>query len=195
MPTSTGIFTPEEAVPQHYPHSEVLAVKLTHAIFDKRKPVLDFGCGDAYYLKQLFDHDFGVFGFDGHLPQHSYMPTFDDIYQADLSQEFNFTGVRRTIRGQVLSLEVGEHIPQEFQDTFIDNLVRHCDSKMVISWAMPGQNGIGHVNCQTNDYIIKQVTKRGFAYNEPQTNYLRDGVEMHVNYFKNTIMVFDKIKG
>jgi hypothetical protein len=111
-----------------------------------------------------------------------------------LQQDLSDMGMSAFIKGQVLCLEVGEHIPLEYEQIFIDNVCRHCDSRMVLSWAIPGQGGIGHVNCRDNDYIIAQIARRGFVFNQLLTDYLRDDIEMGVRYFKDTLMVFDKVK-
>jgi 2-polyprenyl-3-methyl-5-hydroxy-6-metoxy-1,4-benzoquinol methylase len=46
----------------------------------------------------------------------------------------------------ILSLEVGEHIPHQLEDVFIGNLVRHAKKGIILSWAVPGQEGHHHVN-------------------------------------------------
>jgi hypothetical protein len=180
----TGIWSNIEAKPENYPYSEVLADKLLN-IFAPREWVIDFGCGDGYYLHSLKLNGFDcVIGIEGHI--NPSRPKF--IFNADISQPRQYP-----FHGQVMSLEVGEHIPVEFEQNYIDNLSRHCASRMVISWAVPGQNGIGHVNCRENSYVIDQMEKRGLKLNDKVTAYLREGIEMHVRYFENTLMVFDKV--
>ena len=39
----------------------------------------------------------------------------------------------------VMSLEVAEHIPQDYEAIFIDNIVRHAREGVVLSWAVPGR--------------------------------------------------------
>lgn len=176
----TGIWT--DATPNSYPKSLKLA-EMLWGILDHSKWIIDFGCGDGYYLNYLNTHNVPlVIGFDGYKSVDK-----DFVFESDLSKPRNFP-----VRGQVLSLEVGEHIPVQYEQTFIDNLCRHCDSRLVLSWALPGQNGHGHVNCRPNEYVIEQVEQRGFKFHIHQTNFLRSDIEMHVSYFKTTLMVFDK---
>jgi len=52
-----------------------------------------------------------------------------------------------------ICFEVAEHIPKQFETTYLNNLIKHCKKGIVISWAIVGQKGIGHVNCQNNDYV------------------------------------------
>ncbi|XP_064114145.1 uncharacterized protein LOC135220693 [Macrobrachium nipponense] len=88
----------------------------------------------------------------------------------------------------VLSLEVGEHIPQEKEQTFIDNLVQHTCKGVVLSWAVVGQGGYNHVNTRNNDYIQQQMEKRGLALDTEASQNLRKKVS--VSWFKNTLMVY-----
>ena len=62
----------------------------------------------------------------------------------------------------IISLEVGEHIPQKYEQTFLDNIARHAGKGIILSWAPPKQGGHGHVNCQPFEYIVDQLEKRGF---------------------------------
>jgi len=182
MISPTGVWSPAEAQEQNYPKSEKLAKNIT-SILHRRVYVIDFGCGDGYYLKYLSDNGFKyVIGVDGiKSTDHKF------IMESDLSVSRSFPW-----RGYVLSLEVGEHIPKQYEQVFIENLCRHCSQRMIISWALPGQRGLGHVNCQPNEYIIGEIEKRGFKFNKNVTDFLRADIEQHVSYFKNTLMVFDK---
>ncbi|CAL4114078.1 unnamed protein product [Meganyctiphanes norvegica] len=87
-----------------------------------------------------------------------------------------------------VSLEVGEHIPKESEDVFIDNIARHACKGIVLSWAVPGQNGQGHINNQYNKHVIKQLEKRGFEHALSSQTFLRKAVLLP--WFINTIMVF-----
>jgi hypothetical protein len=53
-----------------------------------------------------------------------------------------------------------------------------------------GQGGLGHVNCQNNDYIKGELIKRNFECCEDILNNLRDISKL--SWFKNTIMLFKK---
>jgi hypothetical protein len=77
-----------------------------------------------------------------------------------------------------LSLEVGEHIPREFEATFLDNVCRHCLVGTVISWADPGPLGIGHVNCHSNDYLERQFADRGLLRQHDLESSLRQAASL-----------------
>jgi tryptophanyl-tRNA synthetase len=93
----------------------------------------------------------------------------------------------------VLSLEVGEHIPEEYEEVFIQNLVTHANDMLVISWGIPGQLGLGHVNCRENSYIIGKIMENGFRYDERWSGILRRTARLP--WFKKTLMVFHREKG
>jgi tryptophanyl-tRNA synthetase len=90
----------------------------------------------------------------------------------------------------VLSLEVGEHIPAQYEQTFIDNLINSSREYIVLSWAVENQPGIGHVNCRNNDFVISEFQKRGLDYSKGSSEYLRE--HSTLPWFKNTLMVFIK---
>ncbi len=181
--TSTGIWGPEEVKKGGYPHNDSLVSKLAK-VFSTSEVIRDFGCGDAYYITKLQEHGYKVFGYDGFIPKANKIS--DRCMTIDLSKH-----IPVMFRGQVLSLEVGEHIPAEFEDVFLDNLVSACSSRMVLSWAIPGQGGLGHVNCHNNAHVIKKMAKRGFYLNVFLTDFLRQNTPMEVKYFEKSIMVFD----
>ncbi len=39
--------------------------------------------------------------------------------------------------GNVISLEVAEHLQAEDEDVYLENLVSYCSSRMLLSWALP----------------------------------------------------------
>jgi hypothetical protein len=162
-------------------------MKLSTAIvrlFDKHafNSVLDLGCGMGDYSRLLQVNKFEVHAYDGNPNTPELSSGIGKV--ADLSQPFD---CEQKIDA-VLSLEVGEHIPAEFEQTFIDNLVVNKPEMVVLSWAIPGQIGDGHVNCRSNSYIEEQMKLRGYMINNPLTYHLRHHSTLW--WFRNTIMVF-----
>lgn len=94
------------------------------------------------------------------------------------------------VRDYVVSLEVGEHIPQEYESTFIQNLINAKEKGIILSWAIPNQPGRGHVNCRSNEYIRDRFHRYGLKSNYEKEDLLRNAATM--DYFKNTIMVFEQ---
>merc|ERR1719273_2352837 len=64
-----------------------------------------------------------------------------------------------------ISLEVAEHIPAKYEKIFLSNLVRHAKTGIIMSWAVPGQDGYGHINNQPKSYVIQSMKKLGFDVN------------------------------
>lgn len=98
------------------------------------------------------------------------------------------------IKGNVLSLEVFEHIPPQYSNIFLNNITSHCNDILIMSAAIPNQGGNGHVNEVENSYIIERVTNRGFEYLIEDTLSIREVVENHCCYFRKSLLIFKKIK-
>lgn len=148
------------------------------------KSLYDFGCGTGDYAKEIIDNNIVCKAYDGNPYTNELTNGIGEVL--DLSIPFQLDKF-----DCVLSFEVGEHIPVEYEQTFIDNLVNHSNSKIILSWAIEGQGGTGHVNCRNNDYIIKELIKRNFKYDQVASFNLRSYVT-NALWFYNTIMVFNK---
>lgn len=178
-----GIWDVNTAIWGHV-HSLALAKGLND-VLDKSKSVIDLGCGIGFYSEYLEKRGHSVYSYEG-TPGIEAIALTRPIYPIDLSSYNEFGN-----KGQVICLEVGEHIPEEFEDVFIDNITKACDSTLIISWAIHGQGGDGHVNCRDNDYIIRKIEEKGFTYDPASSNYLRAHAS-NCTWFKNTIMVFGR---
>jgi hypothetical protein len=60
---------------------------------------------------------------------------------------------------------------------------------LILSWAIPGQTGNGHVNLRLNEYIINTINNYKFKHNEQLSQRLKKSSKLW--WFKNTIMVFE----
>lgn len=181
----TGIWSEEEQFAHAF--SENVA-KYISEYFEKDKPVSDIGCGDGSYVKYLMDSGFeDVCGFDGISPINV---KTKNIIKVDLTKDIsaNLGGVS----GNVICLEVFEHIPKQYEEQFVENICNAFNGKLVLSVAVEGQPGLGHVNCRNNDYIINLFESKGFKFNKKRTKEIRKNVEDHVNYFRNTLMIFER---
>jgi len=150
-----------------------------------QKTLVDFGCGDASYGKAISDKGLEVEAYDGNPVVVSQSDGFSSVL--DLTKELNLNKKFDV----VLSLEVGEHIPPKYESIFIDNLVKHCKTYLILSWALPGQGGTGHFNEKPNQYVIKKLNDKGFSYHPIYSQLLRNSVTT-CPWFKKTILVFYK---
>lgn len=154
------------------------------------QPILDVGCGDGYYLKELSDAGFTCCGVEG-TPNIQEIALFGGIETADLTQPLAIDWPQST----VLCLEVAEHLPVESEQTLIDSIDRYCSGILVLSWAVPGQRGHGHVNCRANSYVYGTFAKRGFELMPAVTFACREAVADDVKYFRNTLLAFRRVSG
>ena len=88
----------------------------------------------------------------------------------------------------VLSLEVLEHIPSDFETTVLDNIDRAAGHGVVLSWAVPGQGGFRHINNKSPTYVNQTMFDRGLTMDPKTTLVLRKRAS--VSWLKNNIMVF-----
>lgn len=154
------------------------------------RDIADFGCGPGWYTWFLRRCGYDVNGYDGN-PNVETMSAkmFNDGFycqQADLTEELETD----TPFDMVLCLEVGEHIPAEYEDTLIGNIVRNAGRYVLLSWAVPSQKGDGHVNSHTNKYVIEKMRAHGFTFNSIVSSYLRANASLW--WFRETLMFFQR---
>lgn len=169
---------------KYHQHSHELAAWIAD-FFETHKQVHDFGCGWGKYLKDLELRGFQkLIGYEGVVPDNKF---FKNIVVQDLAEKFDVSD-----KGNVICLEVAEHIPSDYSDVFLDNIANACDGKLVMSWAVVGQGGTGHVNCQNNDHAIKAVENKGFKYLPYQTESARNAIGQFCSWFRKSLLIFER---
>jgi hypothetical protein len=156
-------------------------------MFGKPQSLGDIGCGLGEYCK-IFKEEFKwacVVGYEG-TDVSKINGSYDYIYRCDLTKK-DSPNIFRPFE-LVLCIEVGEHIPQEHEAVFLDNLVRCSMKWIVMSWAPPGQRGTGHVNPQEQKHVVWEMKKRGFDLVEEKTGKLRESADF--SYLKRNLLVF-----
>lgn len=122
--------------------------------------VLDVGCGVGVWLKVFEENSITNFvGIDGDyvdkkllaIPAKNFMD-FDLKKSFSLNRKFDLA----------MSLEVGEHLPEDVANTFVDSISSHSDV-VFFSAAVPGQIGTYHINEQWQDYWVKKFLDKGFV--------------------------------
>ena len=185
---SSTIWTLEMAKKKHR-RSPALAEQLA-AFLPRDQSVLDLGCGDGFYLGELAAKGYRCRGVEG-TPNIGEIAAFDGIEVADLTCPLEIDWPQSS----VLCLEVAEHLPAEAEATLLDSIDRYCSGLLVLSWAVPGQRGTGHINCRPNSYVYRQCRTRGFELLPEPMFACREAVEDHVKYFRNTLLVFRRPPG
>jgi hypothetical protein len=145
--------------------------------------LLDLGCGLATYSKSFHRAGFKVKAYDGN----PYTPELTGGFAEVMNLA---TPCTLPISDWVICLEVGEHIPKECESVIIHNMHAHAKKGIITSWAVPGQGGTGHVNCQTNEYIKSIFGSLGYTNDMDAELDARKHCDLH--WFRDTVMIFRK---
>ena len=154
----------------------------------KVESVLDVGCGRGTWLAAFEQEKIIDFvGVDGdYVDRTSLVIPKEKFTSADLTQPFECQ--RRF--DLVVSLEVAEHIPIQFAESFVNSLTRHGDT-VLFSAAVPGQGGTSHVNEQAYEYWVKKFNSRGyrlFDFIRPKIQaeeYVEEWYKYNILFFAN----------
>ena len=193
MIAETGYWTSDDTESIHVHDPNLAEWILNYLQSDKDKQLIDFGCGMGDYLKKLHNNGFSnLHGFEGEVRKGS--PEFVDSW--DLTNPIknykNYNNLKNNAYNTIC-LEVGEHIPKQYESIFLDNITSLTSNKIILSWAIIGQLGDGHVNCMNNDEVILKMDELGFNYLEDDSVSARNSVSKIIaSWFLNTIMIFQK---
>lgn len=93
----------------------------------------------------------------------------------------------------VVSIEVAEHLEEEYADTFVDTL---CSLSDTVVLTASNDAGYSHFNCQPKKYWIDKFRARGYDIAlQEQTdvyNKLKERINPRYGYLYNNMMVFKK---
>ena len=181
---SHGYWQGIEVSVRHYFDSKLADSLVTFFKTEKVSSLADFGCGMGDYVKTLQRNNINAVGFDGNPNTPELTNNLCGVLDLSVPKIFDEPF------DWVMSFEVGEHLPQQFEDIFIQNLHKNNKYGIALSWAIKGQGGIGHFNEQNNDYIKSKICNLGYINDIESENRLRKNVSYR--WFKNTIMVFRK---
>jgi SAM-dependent methyltransferase len=181
MINERGFWGKEEAETMHM-FDPVLCEKIISAC-RPYETIIDVGCGNGAYVFALDKAGYSVVGYDG-------SPSTPEITKGRCMVMDFSNPVDMGLYDVVLSLEIGEYIPRQYESVFIDNITSAARHMLILSWAIEGQGGTGHVNCRNNDYIIEAVEAKGLVFDPELSAELRQGV--FLPWFANTIMIFKK---
>ena len=140
----TDIYTPAFFA-EHHQTVTMSAAVVAPLVMAKISPssALDLGCGWGEWLDALGIED--VVGVDIASDREGVI-NHDLTTYLDLGRTFDL----------VISLETAEHLPEEAADTYVMNIARHARGAVLFSGAVPGQEGLHHVNCQPHEYWHKK---------------------------------------
>ena len=180
---SEGIWDAEYAKTNHSTDSSLALAMLD--FFPKNEFMWDIGCGLGDYCTIFDYHGYEIIGVEG-TPGIQEIGNFHTIYEADLTSPGNKFAPRNAI-----CLEVGEHIEPDREKDFLRNLSKMTSDRLVLSWAVPGQGGQGHVNELSNNEVIRKMFEFGFYLDLETTLRLRE--EASFWWFKQSLMAFRRV--
>ena len=73
----------------------------------------------------------------------------------------------------IMSIETAEHIPAIYEHAYLDNIARHAREGVIMSWAVPGQPGVSHVNCRPFEYVKQKMAEIGFRHDEQASTHFK----------------------
>lgn len=178
----SGAFALQEQT--HRPCDKPLARAIAEW-FGSKLPAYDLGCSTGNYVKELRGAAINCYGFDA---TPGIQTLYNMVEELDLARPQQF----KETPGNVLCLEVAEHIHPEDEPHFLANLGKLCADKLVLSWAQPGQGGRRHVNERPENYVIPHMDTIGFRYHEQDTYRLRAAAT--IKWFKHSLYAFSHVK-
>ena len=93
----------------------------------------------------------------------------------------------------MVSLEVGEHIPNKYEGMVIRNMHHHNCKGVILSWATAVQRGgHSHINSHPNDYIILVFRELGYLEDLDMMARLRNPNYNH-KWFTGSAMVLRRL--
>lgn len=150
-------------------HKTDLKLAQALALFFKGKRVASFGDGPGRY-KKILDESGQLAVYDA----------YDGApYSEQLSEgrvkflDLTLPQFGLPVYDYVISLEVAEHIPKDFEAIYVDNIFRHAKEGIVLSWAWPGQEGHSHVNGKLFKDVVILMEKNGFVHDVSASNILK----------------------
>lgn len=161
--TSTGAFSGDWAQRKNQKLDQRLWAALKAVLPPPPLTICDIGAGAGRYVHALLDSGYRAAGIDG-------ASNIEQISEGVVLQYDLIKRITWKPKAQwAMSIEVGEHIPQRFEGIYLDNVAGAASDGLILSWALPGQKGKGHVNCREEAWVIRELRDRGWEVNVPAT--------------------------
>lgn len=151
----------------------------------KNKTVVDLGAGLGWYCPIISQKSKKCDQYDGSV-------NIEDITKGKVK----YLNLAEPIKFEcnydiVISLEVAEHIPNKFEDIYVNNLVKCSREGILITWSKIGQGGHYHVNNKNKEDVIKLFEGKGLKYEKEISKRLK--IIAKISWLKNNILYFTKL--
>ena len=151
----------------------------------KPKEVVDIGCGSGLYVNSLRDQKIKAVGYDIN-------PIVEGKKYLNKKSIFDINHKSELI----ICLEVAEHIETKHNDEIVESLYNNLKpgGTLIFTAAFPGQQGIGHINCQPKEYWLEKFTNIGLIRNtKAEDNWEKTmSKERHMGWFRINKLIFTK---
>ena len=146
------------------------------------KSIVDVGCGVGDMLVPLSEtHD--ILGIDFSKGAKEGLVIPEKCYRDhDLTTPLGVVEHRDV----VLSLEIWEHIPEEFEATYVANMIAFDPNYIIVSCAAPEQWGRHHYNCKGRDHVIEVMQGHGYEIDDELTAGWQKIKKIATFYRRNT---------
>lgn len=165
---------------------------LAHTIVNHLKPlsVVDVGCGDGILVMMLQALGVKASGLEGSKKALKVLiPGESSVTHHDLRTPYE----SKKKYDLAISIEVAEHLPPRSADVFLNTLTNLSDT-VYLTAAPPGQQGVGHVNCQKKQYWISKMKDRGFSLDDELTKLFFTSQKLLIKgrraYLYSNLMIF-----
>jgi SAM-dependent methyltransferase len=158
-----------------YPSAEAVVPLIIEELHPQ--DVIDIGCGQGEWVKTFWRAGIDAFGVDIAAPDEDGFCRYDLMEPLFFDPPFDVA----------LCLETGEHLPESAADTLVETCVANAP-KVVFSAAVPGQEGLGHINCQPHEYCHENFASHGYQMTDPFRKRLQSDSRVKPWYSNNIFL-------
>ena len=147
----------------------------------KCRSMIDVGCGPGGQVHLAITKGWEANGVDG---DYTIARRFD-------CEIFDFSmGVYNPSRRYDLGwcVEFLEHVDEQYVDNYMPAL--SASKYLVVTHALPGEEGHHHVNCQHSDYWIGLFDEYGLVYDDDLTKEIRSASTMERDFIRRRGLAF-----
>ena len=180
----TDTFDYDEIWREEKPFADRLAYWIKNRLHPEK--VLDVGCGPGMHVYSLRDQNVIAWGYDidsrvKNQPYLRQVSMFDIEDQGDV----------------VLCIEVAEHLETHLNADIVQAIRRCLTPRGILIWtaAIPGQGGVGHINCQPQQYWHNMFVQAGLLplsdLRQELLHWITQGY--HMGWFTQNLQIFMRL--